>query len=294
MALSIEDLLLGTDDQLATPEKAAALAGALKGQRNYGLLGQLMNLEPTRNVGNALVGQADDALKLGVSRQEAGLRRAIDAENMRLERESNAIRRATEERRHEEMMGLRRAAAASAADTAASLNAQREATLLDKQEQARAKVEQGINAGNQILGSIAALRTHPGISSALGVGGFLARRVPRSEALDFASIEEQLTGQTFLQAFQMLKGGGPITDIEGRKATEAMSRLRTAQSPEQYARALDELEALIRDTMEMRAGEASRRGFDDLATPPAAPAAPSEATPAQPAYRYDAQGRRIR
>lgn len=290
MALSIEDLLLGTNDQLARPEKAAALAGALKGQRNYGLLGQLMNLEPTKAAGSALLSQADTGLKMGVARQEKGLERAIAAEQNRLERERSALDRETEERRHQEMLGLRQREQQRAEDTA-------EQTRLYRQEDARKPIEESIYAGETILQNINQLRTHPAMESSLGYTGRARRLVPRSPELDFSTREKQLMGQNFLQAFQSLKGGGPITDIEGQKATDAMSRLNAAMSADQYKAALDELEALVNSVIDRRRREAGRRGIAELApepVPDVAPPTPAAPAPAAPAYRYDAQGRRIR
>ena len=53
---------------------------------------------------------------------------------------------------------------------------------------------------------------------------------------------EQLGGAAFLQAFESLKGGGQITQIEGEKATAAITRLnQRAVSPENYRAALEEL-----------------------------------------------------
>lgn len=56
---------------------------------------------------------------------------------------------------------------------------------------------------------------------------------------------DQINGQAFLQAFNALKGGGAITEIEGQKATEAIARLNTAQSYEDYKAALDELRGVV-------------------------------------------------
>jgi hypothetical protein len=53
---------------------------------------------------------------------------------------------------------------------------------------------------------------------------------------------EQLGGAAFLEAFESLKGGGQITEIEGQKATAAITRLgQRAVSPENYRAALEEL-----------------------------------------------------
>jgi hypothetical protein len=51
---------------------------------------------------------------------------------------------------------------------------------------------------------------------------------------------DALKGGAFLQARQLLKGGGAITDYEGQKAEAAFARLNQAQSEEDFKQALDE------------------------------------------------------
>jgi hypothetical protein len=51
----------------------------------------------------------------------------------------------------------------------------------------------------------------------------------------------QIQGQAFLQAYQSLRGGGQITEVEGKKATDALTRLAdTSQSDEGYLEALND------------------------------------------------------
>ena len=56
---------------------------------------------------------------------------------------------------------------------------------------------------------------------------------------------DQIGGQAFLQAFENLKGGGQITEIEGARATAAMARLNRTQTPEDFLAALTELENVV-------------------------------------------------
>jgi hypothetical protein len=56
---------------------------------------------------------------------------------------------------------------------------------------------------------------------------------------------DQLSGGAFLQARQMLKGGGAITDFESQRAEQAFARLQTAQRPEDFAQALKEFRAIV-------------------------------------------------
>ena len=55
----------------------------------------------------------------------------------------------------------------------------------------------------------------------------------------------QLQGTVFLQAFESLKGGGQITELEGAKAEAAAARLNRFQSPQDFAQALNELRDVI-------------------------------------------------
>lgn len=67
---------------------------------------------------------------------------------------------------------------------------------------------------------------------------------------------DQLGGAAFLQAFESLKGGGQITQIEGEKATAAITRLtRRAVSPENYRAALEELRQVYANAQARARGE---------------------------------------
>lgn len=76
---------------------------------------------------------------------------------------------------------------------------------------------------------------------ALGFGGLLPT-IPGVNS-DFKSRVDQLQGQTFLQAFNTLRGGGQITEVEGAKATNAIARLQKAQTPDEFYSALREAKA---------------------------------------------------
>jgi hypothetical protein len=82
--------------------------------------------------------------------------------------------------------------------------------------------------------------------------GFLewTQNIPGTASKRFGARVKQLDGQAFLQAFESLKGGGHITEIEGQKATQAIGRLDASQSPEDYRNALMELKGLLQLGME--------------------------------------------
>jgi len=64
-------------------------------------------------------------------------------------------------------------------------------------------------------------------------------------ATDFDARLAQLKGQGFLQAFQSLKGGGAITEVEGQKATDAIGRLSRAQDERTFRMALQDLRDVV-------------------------------------------------
>ena len=100
---------------------------------------------------------------------------------------------------------------------------------------------------NDSLATIDNVLKHPGLAGATGLSGVInpANFVPGTEEHDFALASEQLSGQAFLQAFESLKGGGQITEPEGRKATAAIAQLSKKQSTPQYRTAVRTLRDII-------------------------------------------------
>lgn len=118
----------------------------------------------------------------------------------------------------------------------------------------------------QILKVIDQVDKHPGKQYGLGMWS-KAPTIPGTPQADFRAAAAQLKGQTFLQAYQSLKGGGAITDTEGAKGENALARMDQAQSPESYDAALKDFRQVIQGGMDR--ARAKARG---TATP-AAPAA---------------------
>lgn len=109
---------------------------------------------------------------------------------------------------------------------------------------ARQELPKVINQADQIIGSIDGILSHPGLSGAVGAQYGMAY-IPGTEERDFVARSDQLQGQAFLQAFESLKGGGAITEIEGQAATNAIGRLSRAQSESAYKEALNELRGIM-------------------------------------------------
>jgi hypothetical protein len=77
--------------------------------------------------------------------------------------------------------------------------------------------------------------------------GFLSQfpTIPGGKAADYEARLNQLYGQNFLKAYQELKGGGQITEIEGQKAEQAIAALAKSQSVEEHMRELQRLREVI-------------------------------------------------
>lgn len=103
-----------------------------------------------------------------------------------------------------------------------------------------------LDAINGILGD-------PALENATGMLEW-TQAIPGTPMRRFGSRVEQLKGQAFLQAFQMLKGGGQITEIEGKKATDAIGRLDSGQSADDYRNALTELRDVLGRAMQRPRG----------------------------------------
>lgn len=146
--------------------------------------------------------------------------------------------------------------------------ARNEAARVKLVEQAKADVvptlqrENKAAAANDMLGVIEMLDKHPGRETATGASGVIDPRnyIPGTDAKDFSVALDQLKGKTFLQAFESLKGGGQITEVEGKKATEAIGRLNTAQSDKAFKQALGDLRGVVEGAMKRTIGEGGASG----------------------------------
>jgi hypothetical protein len=100
--------------------------------------------------------------------------------------------------------------------------------------------------------------SHPGMPGVVGMPnmqGLLP--FPGTKEADFKVLLNQIKGQQFLSAFESLRGGGQITEREGRKATDAMARLDTSQSEDEFKQAVSELQGIIggaRERAKQKAG----------------------------------------
>lgn len=106
--------------------------------------------------------------------------------------------------------------------------------------QTKTAVESAVRAINE-------LRNHPGLEIGTGLSSVADPRswIPGQPGYDFQAKNEQAQGKAFMVAREALKGAGQVTDFEGKKGEQAIANLKTAQSKEQYLKALDELERML-------------------------------------------------
>lgn len=92
------------------------------------------------------------------------------------------------------------------------------------------------------------LLTHPGFKQAVGTSSLLGiQKIPGTSARDFMNRLDQVKGGAFLEAFNSLKGGGQITEVEGKKATDAIARMDNSTSEEEFRQAVKDYQAVIRN-----------------------------------------------
>jgi hypothetical protein len=101
----------------------------------------------------------------------------------------------------------------------------------------------------------------PGFESYVGATAMpFARLIEGSPAASYERRQLQIEGKTFLEAFESLKGGGAITEIEGAKGTQAISRMNKAQSEVEYVKAARELQDIVRKGVERARAKAGQGG----------------------------------
>ena len=108
---------------------------------------------------------------------------------------------------------------------------------------------------------VGSLEDHPGMSDVVGIkgGGAILTNLPfinesiglGTDADNFNVLLKQIGGKQFLNAYESLKGGGQITEVEGQKAAEAQARLSSAQSEQEFITAAKEYQREIAKLVEI-------------------------------------------
>ncbi len=99
----------------------------------------------------------------------------------------------------------------------------------------------------------------PGKKQAVGASSILPI-LPGTDAADFKARLEQINGEQFLQAFTSLKGGGQITEIEGKKATDAIARMQTSQTEPEFDKSVKEFKTIVEKATKRARAAAGTQG----------------------------------
>lgn len=129
------------------------------------------------------------------------------------------------------------------------------------QAEAAATLPGDLALAEQAVSDLDALIDHPGLSSISGPFDQYRPSVALGDqGRDALARFNQARGRAFLQAFEMLKGGGQITEIEGMKAEQAMARMDRALGDEEFKQALTDFRDAVKagmDKLRQRAGQSS-------------------------------------
>lgn len=142
------------------------------------------------------------------------------------------------------------------------------------QGQAIVDLPSALAKADEARGQIKKLKEHPGRGYATGKSSYLPV-VGGTAAKDFTVLLDQLKGGTFLQAYQQLKGGGAITEVEGKKAEQAIARMDVAQTEGEFLAALDEYDAIIAAGTERLKARAGKGGTPYAQSPQNVPPPPA-------------------
>jgi hypothetical protein len=123
----------------------------------------------------------------------------------------------------------------------------------------------------QTISKIDELLADPNLANVSGIESYLPdwalAGAKGGKTLGVRRRVEQLKGSAFLEAYNGLRGGGQITEVEGQKAENAMARLETAQTDEDYVQALKDFR------------DAVQTGYAKLAANAGTPVAPPQIAP---------------
>ena len=120
-------------------------------------------------------------------------------------------------------------------------------TLGEERTKAALDAPRVIDNAETAIRHVDELLSHPGFSTAVGKSSMLGvQKVPGTDAYDFMNRLDQIKGGAFLEAFNSLKGGGQITEVEGKKATDAIARMNNATSEREFKNAAEDFKSVIR------------------------------------------------
>lgn len=132
---------------------------------------------------------------------------------------------------------------------------------------AQVNLPTALSAGNMLIRNIDAVLAAKGLDNVVGVtAGHPWTPTIRQSSADVEALLKPIEGGIFMQAYQSLKGGGAISDVEGAKAAASISALNDRRmSPPAYRAALKETKADIQDLMLLAQAKAQGQGPQEAA-----------------------------
>lgn len=132
------------------------------------------------------------------------------------------------------------------------------------QGEAQNSLPQAVQSGMSMLRNIDAVIDDPYLGYVTGFGSShfnpWAWTPGTPWSRDTMARIDQVRGQAFLQAFNSLRGGGQITEAEGRKATDALARLQDlSQTDVGYMQALNDARHEVWDVMNLARRKAGQQ-----------------------------------
>jgi hypothetical protein len=101
-------------------------------------------------------------------------------------------------------------------------------------------------SADSALDMLSQVESAPGLAGNFGKSSYLPN-IRGSDSANAQAKIEQLGGQVFLDAYNALRGGGQITEVEGKQAKAARLNMDNAQSADQFQRGLNVYKKIIQD-----------------------------------------------
>lgn len=129
--------------------------------------------------------------------------------------------------------------------------------------EAKANLPKVESAARFVTGYVDSVLKHPGRPWSTGLLS-LAPTIRGTKQADFRNRLGQIGGQSFLQAFETLRGGGQITQVEGEKATTAINRMKDATSDEEFNSAAQDFKNVVESSLKNARDLASGKALQPI------------------------------
>ena len=123
--------------------------------------------------------------------------------------------------------------------------AERDKAVGEAQGKALAAAPKDVSIADDALSLIQSIRGDKNLDAGTAVMSPLMNLVPKTPGYDFQNKVNQAKSGAFLTAIQQMRGLGALSNAEGQTATEAVNRINTATTKEEFLSALSDYERVI-------------------------------------------------